>query len=180
MKKVIYLLAAIAILGCNMAEYTPIEPKTCYIQATMESEDTKTSVSDAGYFTWSEGDKIWLHTTNGCIEGILSEGAGTPDATFSYGAHVGVMTGRAVYPLGDHSISENTLTVNLPMSYDLEESTDNTNAAMYAVLANGTLKFTHLAGVMRFEFKDVPVGTSQFKITLDKRINGKFTVDLTE
>lgn len=180
MKKVIYLLAAMAISGCNMSEYTPIEPKTYSIQATMESEDTKTSVSDAGYFTWSEGDKIWLHTTNGGIEGILSEGAGTSDATFSYGAYVGTLTGKAVYPHGDHSISENTLTVNLPMSYDLKESTDNTNAVMYAVLANGTLKFTHLAGVMRFEFKDAPVGTSQFKITLDKRINGKFTVDLTE
>ena len=180
MKKVIYLLIAIALFGCNIAEYAPIETENYSIEATMEGEDTKTSVTDAGYFTWSDGDKIWLHTTNGGVEGVLSDGAGTPNATFSYGAYVGSMTGNGVYPFGNHSILENTLTVNLPTSYDLGESTDNTNAAMYAVVVNGTLKFTHLAGVMRFEFKDAPVGTNQFKITLDKRINGEFTVDLTK
>ena len=169
-----------AIFGCNTAELAPIEPEIHSIQAIMEGEDTKTSVSDAGYFTWAEGDKIWLQTTNGGVEGTLSSGAGTSNATFSYGAHLGSMTGKAVYPFGDHAISETTLTVSLPASYDLGTCTDNTNAAMYAVVSEGTLKFTHMAGLMRFEFKEAPVGTNQFKITVDKKINGKFTADLTE
>ena len=179
MRKAIYLLAALALFGCNMAEYAPVEPENYSIQATMEREETKTSVSDNGYFTWSTGDKIWLHTTNGGVEGVLSAGAGTSNATFTYGPYVGSMTGKSVYPYGNHSIKESTLTVTLPESYDLGANTDNTNAAMYAVVADGTLQFTHLAGVMRFEFKSAPVGTSQFKITLDKKINGKFTADLT-
>lgn len=180
MKKSIYIFAAMALFGCNMAEYAPVEPATNSIKASIEVEDTKTSVTDAGYFTWSEGDKIWLDTTNGGIEGVLAEGAGSSNATFTYGSVFGEITFKAVYPYGNHSISENTLTVNLPASYDLGDNTDNTNAAMYAILVDGNLKFTHLAGVMRFEFRNAPVGTNQFKITVDKKINGDFTADLTK
>jgi hypothetical protein len=46
-----------------------------------------------------------------------------------------------------------------------------TNAAMHAVMEDGALRFSHLAGVMRFKFRDIPAGTNQFKITADKRIN---------
>lgn len=180
MKKAIYFLTTMLLLGCNVAEDAFVEQENHSVQAYMECYQTKTSVTDEGYFTWTAGDKIWLHTTNGGAEGVLSEGAGTSNATFSYGPYIGSMTGKSVYPYGNHSISQNTLTVNLPESYDLGTNTDNTNAAMYAVLADGSLKFTHLAGVMRFEFKDAPVGTNKFKITVDKKINGNFTVDIAE
>ena len=68
----------------------------------------------------------------------------------------------------------------LPASYDLGSVLTNTNAAMYGVNVGGTVKFNHLAGVMRFKFKNVPAGTDRFTITLDKKINGTFTADLTE
>ena len=50
---------------------------------------------------------------------------------------------------------------------------------MYAVNVGGTLKFSHMAGVMRFKFRNVPAGVNRFTITLDKKINGTFTADLT-
>lgn len=50
---------------------------------------------------------------------------------------------------------------------------------MYGVNVNGTLKFNHLAGVMRFAFKNVPAGVDKFTITVDKKINGLFEADLT-
>jgi hypothetical protein len=69
------------------------------------------------------------------------------------------MTGKAVYPYNDgHAISGDILTFTLPASYDLGSSLTNTNAAMYGVNVGGTIKFNHLAGVMRFKFKDVPAG----------------------
>ena len=68
----------------------------------------------------------------------------------------------------------------LPASYDLGTNLSNTNAAMYGVETGGNIKFNHLAGVMRFKFRNVPVGTDKFILTLDKKINGTFTADLTE
>jgi hypothetical protein len=49
---------------------------------------------------------------------------------------------------------------------------------MYGVNVGGTIKFNHLAGVMRFKFKNVPAGVNKFMITLDKKINGVFAVSL--
>ena len=149
------------------------------IRAVMEGEQTKTSVTDAGSFTWSTGDQVWLHTTAGGIVGTLSSGAGTGSANFSYDAHFGDMTGEAVCPYNSgHALSGSQLSVALPASYDLGSNLSNTNAAMYGVNVDGTIRFNHLAGVMRFKFKNVPAGTDKFQITLDKKISGTFTADL--
>lgn len=150
------------------------------IRAEMESNDTKTNVTDEGIFTWSEGDQIWLHTTNGSVVGRLSSGAGTASAQFSYEAYIGEMTGKSVYPYNsEHVLSGNNLSVVLPAEYDLGSNLANTNAAMYGVNMGEAIKFKHLAGVMRFKFKNVPVGTDKFQITLDKKINGVFATDLS-
>lgn len=147
----------------------------------MEGDQTRTSVTDGGVFSWSAGDQVWLQTTNGSVVGTLSSGAGISSAEFTYGGFVGEMTGKAVYPYNDgHSISGEVLNFVLPASYDLGSSLTNTNAAMYGVNVGGTIKFNHLAGVMRFKFKDVPAGVNKFTITLDKKINGTFTADLAE
>ena len=147
----------------------------------MEGAATRTSVTDEGSFTWSSGDKIWLETTKGSVIGTLSDGGGTPNGNFTYGTYIGELTGNSVYPYNsEHSISGDVLSVVLPASYDLGTVLENTNAAMYGKNVEGTLKFTHLAGVMRFIFKNVPVGVDRFTVTLDKKINGTFTADLTK
>ena len=151
------------------------------ILAVMENDDTRTSVTDEGVFTWSEGDKVWLHTTSEGVVGTLSSGAGTASANFSYGSYFGEMTGKSVYPYNEgHSISGDVLSVVMPSSYDLGSALTNTNAAMYGLLSDGRLRFNHMAGVMRFKFKNVPAGVNKFTITLDKKISGTFTADLTE
>ena len=170
-------LAGLLLGSCAVDE---LPPESGSINAEMETDQTRTAVSDDGTFTWSEGDKVWLHTTSGSVLGTLSSGAGSSSAKFSYGGLVGEMTGKAVYPYNDgHSVSGDVLNFVLPASYDLGSSLTNTNAAMYGVNVGGTIKFNHLAGVMRFKFKDVPAGVNKFTITLDKKINGTFTADLT-
>ena len=181
MKKTLFCLASVLLFDCcTNTELTPAEPEVCSIHAVMENDGTKTSVTDEGYFTWSDGDKIWLHTTSGNVEATLAKGAGTPSAEFTYGPFLGTLTGKAVYPYGNHSIANGKLNMELPASYNLGAVTDNSNAAMYGEYLDGSLKFTHLAGVMRFDFKDVPIGTNHFKITLDKKINGIFTAELVD
>ena len=173
----ILALAGLLLSSCAVDEL-PAEGGS--IIAEMETDQTRTAVTDEGTFTWSAGDKVWLHTTTGSVLGTLSSGAGSSSAKFSYGGFVGEMTGKAVYPYNDgHSVSGDVLNFVLPASYDLGSSLTNTNAAMYGVNVGGTIKFNHLAGVMRFKFKDVPAGVNRFTITLDKKINGTFTADLT-
>lgn len=166
------------LLGSCAVDELPAEGGS--INAEMETDQTRTTVTDEGTFTWSAGDQVWLHTTAGSVLGTLSSGAGSSSAKFTYSGFVGEMTGKAVYPYNDgHSVSGDVLNFVLPASYDLGSSLDNTNAAMYGVNVGGTIKFSHLAGVMRFKFKDVPAGVNKFTITLDKKINGTFTADLT-
>ena len=178
--RVLSLLAFAGILFSScVKENFPAEGGS--ILAVMENEDTRTSVTDEGRFTWSEGDQVWLHTTSEGVVGTLSSGAGTASANFSYGSYVGEMTGKSVYPYNEgHSISDDVLSLVMPSSYDLGSALTNPNAAMYGVLSDGRLKFNHMAGVMRFKFKNVPTGVNRFTITLDKKISGTFTGDLTE
>ena len=176
------LLVIVGLLFCSCAmEEAPIEGGS--IAAVMEDIQTRTAVTDEGIFTWSAGDKVWLEITAnpGYVTGTLSTGAGTGSANFSYGTYFGDMTGKAVYPFNaGHYVNGDELSVVLPASYDLGTNLSNTNAAMYGVETNGSIKFNHLAGVMRFKFRNVPVGTDKFILTLDKKINGIFTADLTE
>ena len=173
-----FAAAGLLLAGCAEVE-TPVESVS--VIAVMEGDQTRTSVTDGGVFSWSAGDQVWLQTTNGSVVGTLSSGAGTSRASFSTGAFIGDLTGKAVYPYNaSHSISGEELNFVLPASYDLGSNLTNTNAAMYGVDADGTIRFNHLAGVMRFKFKDVPAGVNKFTITLDKKINGTFTADLAE
>ena len=173
----IFALAGLLLGSCAVDEL-PTEGGS--IIAEMETDQTRTAVTDEGTFTWSAGDKVWLHTTSGSVVGTLSDGAGSSSAKFTYGGFVGEMTGKAVYPYNDgHSIDGEVLNFVLPASYDLGSSLTNTNAAMYGVNVGETIKFNHLAGVMRFKFKDVPAGVNKFTITLDKKVNGTFSADLT-
>ena len=174
----IFVLAGLLLSSCSVEE-VPVTEHT--ILAVMEGDQTRTSVTDEGVFSWSSGDQVWLQTTNESVVGTLSSGAGTSRASFSTGAFIGDLTGKAVYPYNaSHSISGEELSFVLPASYDLGSNLTNTNAAMYGVDDNGTIRFNHLAGVMRFVFRNAPVGTDKFQITLDKKINGTFAADLTE
>ena len=173
------MMALVGGLFCSCAvEDAPVSERT--ICAIMESDQTRTSVTDGGRFAWSTGDKVWIKTTNGSVAGTLSSGAGTAYATFTTGAFIGELEDDAVYPYNSgHSVSGTQLSVVLPSSYDLGSNLANTNAAMYGVNMDGTIMFNHLAGVMRFKFKNVPAGTDKFQITLDKKVSGTFTADLT-
>lgn len=181
MKRLISAFVAfIMILSIGCTETAPIE-HVHGISAEIIGDQTRTSVTDGGIFSWSSGDQIWLETTSGSVAGTLSSGAGGAKAEFTLGSYIGELTGKAVYPYNSgHTISGNQLNMVLPASYDLGLSLQNTNAAMYGVNVNGALKFTHMAGVMRFSFKNVPAGVNRFTITLDQKINGTFTTDISQ
>lgn len=182
----IILLAAAALLFVNCArEEIDVTFKTGTAVAVMETEDTKSNVTDQGYFTWKAGDKIAIHTNSGILEGTLSQGEDTPDGTFTYSYIDGQEpTGYAMYPYSaKHSVSEN-VTFHMPASYELGETMSNTNAPMLAVPMARTTEgsvnynFSHLGGVLRVVFKNAPAGTDKFTLSLGgTKINGDFAVE---
>ena len=180
MKIRLFSLVALAGLLAGSCAVEEVPSAEGSIIAVMENDDTRTTVTDQGRFAWSEGDQVWLQTTDGTVTGTLSSGAGTSSAEFTYGDYIGELTGNAAYPYNSgHSVSGDELSFVLPASYDLGSNLSNTNAAMYGEIVGGTIRFNHLAGVMRFVLKNVPAGANRFQITLDKKINGAFTADLT-
>ena len=74
--RLLSMFAALGLLlaGCAEVE-TPVESVS--VIAVMEGDQTRTSVTDEGVFSWSEGDQVWLQTKNGSVVGTLSAGAGT-------------------------------------------------------------------------------------------------------
>ena len=94
--RLLSVAAAMLLLGSCAVDELPTQDG--YIRAEIADDQTRTSVTDEGIFTWSDGDKIWIQTTSGHVQGTLASGAGTANASFAYGSFVGEMTGRAVYP----------------------------------------------------------------------------------
>ncbi|MBR4845810.1 MAG: hypothetical protein IKU98_05260, partial [Bacteroidaceae bacterium] len=190
--KSFFAIAAMASLfaSCAQEEFEFYGPQTGKIVATMENPtETRTNVTDQGYFTWVTGDQISIHTDGGFILGSLSEGNGTPQGafTYSYTGEAPSLDGYAVYPYNSsHEISDGTLTFVMPSEYNLGTNTSNTNVAMLASpgVAKGqsqSFSFSHLAGAFRISFKNAPAGASKLEFSLGgKKINGTFSVSLDE
>lgn len=178
--------------NCTQKETdAPLTENTAVVSATIENDDSKSTATDDGFFAWAEGDKIGIHTTDGgFLEGTLSGGVATPNGSFTYsyiGEDTPATSGYAVYPHNDlHSISDGQLYYNIPSVFELGAVPSNTNAAMLAVpeKAKGnpvSYSFSHLAGVMRFVFKNAPAGTDRFTLSLGgQKINGTFSVSLND
>jgi uncharacterized protein (TIGR02145 family) len=136
--------------------------------------------SEANWSVWTKGDMIWIHTTTGSICGKLESGEATSNGVFSYESFAGKMNGTALYPFNaKHTIKDNVMEFILPPAYDLGESINKTNAAMYGVIEGKTVKFRQLAGVIGFVLNNVPAGTNRLCVTFNSRINGVFKADLT-
>ena len=197
MKKISFILGVFStalFCNCTQQESDIMVNETNKLTAVMECiEKTKSDATDEGVFTWTKGDKITIHTTSGNYrEGALIGNGGSSIGAFQY-TLVGEETesGYAVYPHNSgHKINANgSISVVLPESYALGETLRNTNAIMLASPSSAgqtvddaqkenSYVFNHLAGVMRFKFKNVPAGTDKFELTLGgSKINGAFTVE---
>lgn len=143
------------------------------LTATMEQENgTRSLVDDKGSFTWATGDQLAVYTTKDkFVKYTLLSGDGTGSGTFSGALDSGESPSLyAVYPYSEeHSIVDQTLTLNLPAEYGdfSTEYAPNTHAAMVAEVGNdnGNLQFKHVGGVIRFQVDNVPVEAAQFVFT---------------
>ena len=183
MKK-IYLMCAVALLaavGCMKEMNDGYIPSgsvvlTATVETDVEEPDAKVGAivdKEAGKvaFTWTKNDVIAVQTASGfenfnlAGEGGAAKGEFAGNATPSAG-------GVAVFPAAAAgTVSGNSLTVNLPASYDYVAG--QTNALLYAeVASDNTMMFKHLGGLVSLELKGVPAG-AKFVLTAEgQKING--------
>ena len=64
MKFKFFSILALAGLLLNSCAVDEIPTEGGSINAEMETDQTRTTVTDEGTFTWSSGDQVWLHTTS--------------------------------------------------------------------------------------------------------------------
>ena len=166
-------MVALVMTNCSQEEDAPqtLQGEITEFTADVEGQ-SRSTMTDAGVFSWVEGDKISVWDGSS-FKQFTNEGGNT------FKGDKITPSGYAVYPAGSHSYSNGTITVNLPDSYGSTSTVyvKNTNAVMVASVSGSNLTFNHVGGVMRFNVKDVPVGAYEFVFTAyDKDITGNFTV----
>ena len=184
-KNWIYLLSlSLFFSACATDELIPPyeqpapEPEcNAYILAYAPS--TKVAVSDDyAKLSWTKEDTLSVYTNKGRFVDFVydcSEGDGI--VRFKGSLEDGEKTeGYAVFPSGNHAVSEGDLYVSLPAEYLYNAG--NAKPVMKADLDSETeiVTFNHVGGVMAFDVKGVPAGASSFSFKTSKKVSGLFKV----
>lgn len=163
------MMATAALLMTNCSQDDPMAQSqggTNTLTATIEGA-SRSAVTDAGVFSWTEGDKISVYNGQGFTTFTLSG-----DNTFSSTESI-TPSGVAIYPASTgHSYAEGATKITMPETY----SYGSTNAPMLANIDGNTLQFKHLGGLMRFVVKGVPSTATSFTFTANSGITGVFDV----
>ncbi|MBQ4285503.1 MAG: hypothetical protein II720_03480 [Bacteroidales bacterium] len=181
-KSILFGLAilSLAAVSCSREMEAPVaksDVKVVTLGAALS--DTKAAISDAGKFTWQEGDELSVATDGGFVTFKLTAGAGSDKADFTAILDAKAQMGEvAVYPAGAHALAGNSLTVNLPAEYVYEEA--NTNVPLLGAVTDHAVAMKYIGGVVRFPVSNMPAGAAKVVLYADKKISGDFTLDVTQ
>lgn len=191
-KSLLYLAGIVSIFAScskeleeDIQDNTQITGRKITIIANVEKPGTKTTVTDAGAYSWQASESI----------AVIEDGQTTASQFSILDAEAGTFTGPlvadgalkyAVSPAGIVSgiaASGTNYTVTLPASYTGYVS-GTSNAVMIAgapETVEDTYKFTfrQVAALVKFTYENVPVGTTGFKFTTDVNITGSYALDAT-
>ena len=148
----------------------------------VNEEETRTDFdSFVGKFTWTEGDKIAIHLT----DGTFYETPVNPE-TKVFTSSTTSTKQRNLYAIYPASVRDNdnygdpNLNVVLPDSYDItgKLSSDYSPVPMIAVNTEeeSDLYFRHVGGLLRITCNAVPAGTKWISVSFDRPVTGTFTV----
>ena len=165
-----------------LKEESSVEVEKIIIRASVEGGGSKVSINGStGKFSWSENDRIAVHTSG--AGWVSSDGLGADpgaSADFSIGLTDAERDCFAVYPSSSAgTVSASALTVSYPASYALSGlNSEEAPLVMVAKNAPGKdLSFKHVGAILRLTVKDVPKGAgSLILIFLDKAVTGDFSV----
>ena len=152
-------IVSMAIVGCTKDNTAAISALNEDFAATMEVEQTRTSLGGGGGALWSDGDVVSIFKKSGYHQKYMVEAGGSSTATLKYAdesAPHGQNLSRnyAVYPYSaNHAIDEQgVLTLDLsPLAEQshTEGSFDNMKAAMTAVSDDNNLSFFNALSTLR-------------------------------
>ncbi|SFW26223.1 hypothetical protein SAMN02910409_1136 [Prevotellaceae bacterium HUN156] len=160
------------------------------ITATSGDGATRAAIDANAKFTWSAGDQIAVHVSDGkyyTTEALTTGGNNTADFT------VAVPEGElrdafAVYPASivaesaaNYGQSGKALDVTLPGSYAIDEvSGTTTPCPMIADNTGSSWTFKQLCGMLRLVVKNIPTSATYLKIDFDgKKVQGAFSIAST-
>ena len=86
----------------------------------------------------------------------------------------------AVFPAGEHVVTDDQLYVTLPKEYDYEPGRIRPVLLADVTSTDDVVTFNHLGGMMAFEVNGVPVGATSFQFTTSKKVDGLFEVENNE
>ena len=148
-----------------------------YLLASMPQ--TRASISDDyKKLSWDEKDTLSVYTDQGrfvdyVYDSQLEDGVVRFKGLLDQGESV---DSYAVFPAGDHSVTDGNLYVSLPKEYDHEDG--RVRPVMLADISSSdeVLTFRHLGGMMVFDVKGMPVGASSFQFSTSRQVTGLFEV----
>ena len=196
MKKNLIYLATLAVLAAacdnedNIVKENSLLGETKMVTETItanydDANNTRAAIGDDGAFTWSDGDQIAVHASDGkyyTSEALAS--GGNKSATFTV-TYSGSRDAYAVFPASIVSADASNygqdgqpLDVTLPSSYKLADvSGTKTPCPMVAVNTGTSWKFRQICGLLRLTVNNLPSDASYLKIDFNgRKVCGDFSL----
>lgn len=182
-KRFFFILCLATLAACVQEEFeTPDEvPEAeynAYLIARIAGDSKATVSDDYTKLSWAVDDTISVYTSKGRFVDFVYDVHETGEGTRFKGVleddeSIG---GYAVYPNGNHKVTDGELIVSLPERYEWEE--DEVNAIIAARISDPSevVTFNHLGGVFAFDVTGMPAGASSFSFSTSRIIKGTFPV----
>lgn len=176
------LCLAILLLSCSREAPAGKEPQQggrgrLYTLKAVIGEVVKTSVTEGGKVSWSEGDRIAVwDEKSGSYCTFISEAG---DGVFSFTGEPGqeYTFTSAVYPV---PMAKTPGTITLPNSYTLEDALSGSLYPMVAQVEDpaATLQFKHVGALLKYTMYGIPESATSLEISsAETTLSGDFALE---
>ena len=182
MKKIFAIIgiASLAFTSCTKDDTANDFSKQTIIKATFEQDasSSRLNIATNNALTWSTGDAFALFGEGSSAKFTLQGDGGSATGEFAGTAPATIL--GAAFPYTSEynpSFSGSTLSITLPAELD-QSANGKCNLPMWAATSSvDNISFKHLAGVLRINLNDAPVGYNSLTVTASAPIAGPFTAD---
>ena len=182
MKKIFAIIgiASLAFTSCTKDDTANDFSKQTIIKATFEQDasSSRLNIATNNALTWSTGDAFALFGEGSSAKFTLQGDGGSATGEFA-GTTPATILGAAFPYTSEYnpSFSGSTLSITLPAELD-QSANGKCNLPMWAATSSvDNISFKHLAGVLRINLNDAPVGYNSLTVTASAPIAGTFTAD---
>lgn len=189
MKKIFILLAglAMALVACTKKEMKDDSAQTERVSwpsvITVATEpvvdsETKSVIANNGKFSWFAGtgetaEKLGIYTNAGFKDYTCTD---ADTGTFGGDLEGATPSTVAVYPAGIYALSDKTLTVSMPESYEYVATLAKTPMIAQISGSIDNLAFKHIAALLKVSIANVPPTATQLVLETDENVAGDFVI----